>query len=564
MERKLKLTISILVSNRKDTVPKCLESLRPLLEQVDSELIITDTGCDEELVEYMKKYTDNIVKFQWCNDFAKARNLGLKMARGQWFMFIDDDEWFEDVSEMITFFNSNECDKYESANYIVRNYHNMDGKYYTEGVVGRMFRIHNDLEFIGKVHEHIENKEGETKQFLCYAHHYGYVFDSEEKSRAHFERNSRLLRDEIEENPSIARNYAHIYQEYKMVDKPDTVLEYVTKALKDVDETVRINKVNMCSTYVAALWAYSAKKDYQSVIEKGEEFLDKKPVTFLTRALMNTYMAEAYKKMERYHKSIESVDAYVKSYDAYIEDKRWYYKEVGPMINDVYGDNRLGMTLNMGIHSAIELNKVDKAMEYILVYNWSEHIYMPEYDCLSSLVDMLSKISEDESMMYARIIERALGKIFTHIECSRIFLGRLAELKNENTDGYLRVCGLMSRVAGQPAYKNFATLIQVAKSSDDAKLINVYENIIADELYLLMMEKEFYEVAFARKIPIGRMITSLDEAQWKERLRAWASVVRNKEIISTKKYMDKILISDSVHMNMFEQQIIAILENRRK
>ena len=99
-EGQIKLTISILVSNRKDTVPKCLESLRPLLEQVDSELIITDTGCDDDLVEFMRQYTDNIVKFEWCKDFAAARNVGLDMAKGQWFMFIDDDEWFEDVLSM--------------------------------------------------------------------------------------------------------------------------------------------------------------------------------------------------------------------------------------------------------------------------------------------------------------------------------------------------------------------------------------------------------------------------------------------------------------------------------
>ena len=117
-KKEIKLTISLLVSNRKDTVPKCRESLRPLLEQVDSELIITDTGCDEDLVAYMKRYTDNIVRFKWCNDFAKARNVGLKMAKGQWFMYIDDDEWFENVDELVEFFNSDEEIKYTSASYV--------------------------------------------------------------------------------------------------------------------------------------------------------------------------------------------------------------------------------------------------------------------------------------------------------------------------------------------------------------------------------------------------------------------------------------------------------------
>ena len=141
-DNKIKLTISILASNRKDTIPQCLESLKPLLERVNSELIITDTGCDQDLVEYMRGYTDSIIKFQWCDDFAEARNVGLRLARGQWFMFIDDDEWFEDVSELIDFFNSDESEKYESAKYIVRNYHTSEGKSYTEGVVGRVFRVH--------------------------------------------------------------------------------------------------------------------------------------------------------------------------------------------------------------------------------------------------------------------------------------------------------------------------------------------------------------------------------------------------------------------------------------
>ena len=41
-EKKL-LTISLLVSNRKDTIRKCMESIRPILEQLPSELIAIDT-----------------------------------------------------------------------------------------------------------------------------------------------------------------------------------------------------------------------------------------------------------------------------------------------------------------------------------------------------------------------------------------------------------------------------------------------------------------------------------------------------------------------------------------
>ena len=120
-EKKYTLTISILASNRKDTLPKTLASIKPILNNVSSELILVDTGCEEELLSLIRQYTDKIVKFEWCKDFSKARNAGLELAQGEWFLFIDDDEWFEDVSEIVDFFNSDERNKYGYARYFQRN-----------------------------------------------------------------------------------------------------------------------------------------------------------------------------------------------------------------------------------------------------------------------------------------------------------------------------------------------------------------------------------------------------------------------------------------------------------
>ena len=107
-KEKLKLSISLLVSNSIDTIEKCMNSLVPLLEQVPSELIIVDTGGTDGSIDIARKYADKVVPFTWCNDFAKARNAGFFEAKGEWFLFLDDDEWFEDVSEIISFFNSGE------------------------------------------------------------------------------------------------------------------------------------------------------------------------------------------------------------------------------------------------------------------------------------------------------------------------------------------------------------------------------------------------------------------------------------------------------------------------
>ena len=106
------LSISVLASNRVDTIGRCLDSLIPIMEQIPSELILVDTSTDVRIRPILENYTDKIVSFTWCNDFSKARNAGLALAKGEWFLFIDDDEWFVEIQELLDFFLSGEYKKY--------------------------------------------------------------------------------------------------------------------------------------------------------------------------------------------------------------------------------------------------------------------------------------------------------------------------------------------------------------------------------------------------------------------------------------------------------------------
>ena len=150
----IKLTIGILISNRIAHIRSVMEALRSLLSAVPSELIAVDTkGLDTDgSIDIVREYTDKIYPFTWCDDFAAARNVCLEHASGEWFMFLDDDEVFDDVQELINFFQSGEYLNYGSGYYYVRNYAS-DGTY-NMGIVGRMVRRTAKTRFIGKVHEH--------------------------------------------------------------------------------------------------------------------------------------------------------------------------------------------------------------------------------------------------------------------------------------------------------------------------------------------------------------------------------------------------------------------------
>ena len=142
---KLPLTISLLASSRTATLERCLDSLKPLLLEVPAELIVVFTGTDERVRQIAERYTDQVIPFTWCNDFSAARNEGLKRAKGEWFLYLDDDEWFEDVTEICDFFKSGEYLNYRSAAYANRNYTDWNGMNYTDFMVYRMAKRTPDL-----------------------------------------------------------------------------------------------------------------------------------------------------------------------------------------------------------------------------------------------------------------------------------------------------------------------------------------------------------------------------------------------------------------------------------
>ena len=561
--KQLKLTISILASNRKDTLPKCLESLRPLLEQVSSELIVTDTGCDEDLLAYIRQYTDRIVKFQWCNDFGAARNVGLNMAKGQWFMFIDDDEWFEDVSELVEFFNSDEEKDYVAASYLVRNYRTFAGDTYNESVAGRVFRKQSGMQFKGKVHEYVYYDPGKEKQFFSYVHHYGYAFEDEEKKQLHYERNVSLLKEEIEKDPNRARNYAHLYQEFKTMMEPDEALTYAFKALECVVEQTRENMLAMCSTYVSVLWAYYFKEDFDNVIKWGKEILSTKPITGLTKAAIASYMGEAYKALGDYENGMKAIDEYVRLLEMYRLDKERYYSELGPLLN-VLVTSRSSSVLSIGLEMAIETKDIIRATEYIDAIEWAKDVDISHKDCLNGLIELMGSVDIQNGARVFMPCVRALGKLFTNIEASQVVMKAISELKTKDSKGYENIYTIMSNVAGQWGYNDLVKLIAANKKNNAELLINMYRNIVIGERSILGMDKVFYEIALDRNLSIEEMLKELPIDRWSMVVGKWLVKMQNRDLVLMKKYFDVLLKKAPDYMKIFDDELVEVLNSRKK
>ena len=198
------VTISMLVSNRIDTVEKCFESFRPLLEQIPSEFIAVDTVGDEKSdgsVDVARKYADKIVHFEWCDDFAAARNAGLKEARGKWLIYLDDDEWFDDAGPLIDFFSKPELyENYDRISMMEHSYTSASQIDYVSNKFSRISAIVPESKFVDPVHELLKGivyrNEYDLKE--TFVHHVGYIGKLSDKKA---KRNQQIMNKELEKNP---------------------------------------------------------------------------------------------------------------------------------------------------------------------------------------------------------------------------------------------------------------------------------------------------------------------------------------------------------------------------
>ena len=229
---KLPLTISLLASNRIATLERCLDSLTPLLRQVPAELIVVFTGTDERVRQVAERYTDQIIPFTWCNDFSAARNAGLKHAKGEWFLYLDDDEWFDDVTEICEFFQSGECRQYNSAAYIQRNYLDWEGSRHSDGFVYRMVKRTPQQRFENPIHEELQPCYSPCKIFNAYVHHYGYIGSTIRDCADKTSRNIPLLQKDIQERPDYTKNYLQLTQEYCIEERWDEAEEICRKGIE--------------------------------------------------------------------------------------------------------------------------------------------------------------------------------------------------------------------------------------------------------------------------------------------------------------------------------------------
>ena len=311
----MKLSIGMIVKNEEKYLEQCLTGIKQILDNVDSELIIADTGSTDRTVEIAKKFTDNVFYFEWINDFAAARNSTLEKAKGEWYMFVDGDEVFQNCDQIIKFFNSGEYKRFNSASFNIRNYLDVQLDNYADFNGPRLTRILPHTRFVGEIHEYLNTYGAPFKKLYDTAAHYGYVFDEENDSEAKFKRNSELLLKQYEEEKfTNERIYSQLYDCFIGRD-PERAEKYMQEGI----EICKKNKSPVLIVlYVSRIFTAYCNAQFEDVLKFCDEYfnIDKaiRHGELTSDAEIIAFKAFALYNLNKYNESIEE---FIKYFDIF-------------------------------------------------------------------------------------------------------------------------------------------------------------------------------------------------------------------------------------------------------
>lgn len=82
------ISLCMIVRDEEKVLARALDGVKDCVD----EIVIVDTGSRDNTKRIAERYTDRIFDFEWCDDFAAARNFSFSKAEGEYILWLDADD----------------------------------------------------------------------------------------------------------------------------------------------------------------------------------------------------------------------------------------------------------------------------------------------------------------------------------------------------------------------------------------------------------------------------------------------------------------------------------------
>lgn len=144
------VSLCMIVKNEQEVLARCLESVKNAVD----EIIIADTGSDDDTPQIARGFTDKVYFYPWRDDFASARNFAFSKGTGDYLMWLDADDVLPEgeAEKLIAFRKTLEE---QQPDFVECPYEMTDGQGNPATVFTRerLFRREASFAWVGRVHE---------------------------------------------------------------------------------------------------------------------------------------------------------------------------------------------------------------------------------------------------------------------------------------------------------------------------------------------------------------------------------------------------------------------------
>ena len=88
MDNNKSISVCIIAKNEEQMIGDCILSVK----DIANEIIVVDTGSNDNTMNICKKLDCRIFQLKWNNDFSESRNFALSKAKSNYILSIDADE----------------------------------------------------------------------------------------------------------------------------------------------------------------------------------------------------------------------------------------------------------------------------------------------------------------------------------------------------------------------------------------------------------------------------------------------------------------------------------------
>ena len=296
------LSIVMMVKNEEKYLDKTLFALNDLRRDIDSELIILDTGSNDNTVEIAKKYTDKVYFAKWNNNFADMRNISISYASGEWILILDADEKLTNYNRLKDFFSSDLHKKYNSATIELKNIFDDKEERYSISPLLRIFKNVDGFRYEGAIHEQPKYK-GPIYNNIASFDHYGYMYEDEEIRQKKTSRNMKLLLEEIEKKPNDPYTNYQLGKSYISFLNNNEAVFYIEKSWNLYNKKGRVPLFvtgDLLGLYVVTKSYIKCENLCMKYIKSDNKNID-----------VYYYLAVSQKYLGKYKESIKSYERYL-------------------------------------------------------------------------------------------------------------------------------------------------------------------------------------------------------------------------------------------------------------